>query len=229
MVVKENPNLLALIPAYNEGRRVAGVVRGALEFLPVLVVDDGSADDTARQAGSAGAEVLLQHPNQGKGAALRLGFVRALEQGYDAVLTLDADGQHDPKEIPAFIQAYATRQPDLIIGKRDFSAMPPVRRVSNTLGTLLFSWAAGRSIPDNQSGYRLISRRLMEALLESAERGFEFEVEMIVTCILFNYKLDWTPIRTIYGDEKSHISPLRHVYKFLQVSLRTRRVLMAER
>ena len=85
--------------------------------------------------------------------------------------------------------------------------MPPVRRLSNTLGTLVFSLAARRSIPDNQSGYRLISRRLMEEMLVPSEQGFEFEVEMIIKCIQRDYHLEWVPIRTIYADENSHIKP----------------------
>jgi glycosyltransferase involved in cell wall biosynthesis len=216
---------LVVIPAYNEERSVASVVCSALAYLPVMVVDDGSADDTARQARLAGAAVLSNRKNQGKGAALVAGFKQAVEQGYDFVITLDADGQHDPDEIPSFLQEYYASQPDLIIGKRDFSLMPPVRRISNTLGARLFSWAAGKRIPDNQSGYRLISRRLLEVLCEPGESGFEFEMEMIVRCLLKAYKIAWVPIRTIYGDEKSHIHPLRHVVKFLQVSLRTQRLL----
>ncbi|HBA91140.1 MAG TPA: hypothetical protein DCZ08_05065, partial [Anaerolineaceae bacterium] len=125
--------ILALIPAYNEGNRVAPVVRAALAYLPVLVVDDGSSDGTARYALDAGAEVLYQQPNQGKGAALRAGFATALERGYQAVLTLDADGQHDPAEIPAFLAAYRRTSADLIIGRRDFTSMPRVRRLANTL------------------------------------------------------------------------------------------------
>ena len=93
--------ILVLIPAYNEARRVAGVVTGARAHLPVLVVDDGSTDDTAARAEAAGAAVLRQTPNRGKGAALRAGFpVGAIDEGYDAVLTLDADGQHDPGRNP---------------------------------------------------------------------------------------------------------------------------------
>ena len=103
--------------------------------------------------------------------------------------------------------------------------MPPVRRVSNSLGTRIFSWAAGKPIPDNQSGYRLISRRLLEVMCKPGESGFEFEMEMIVRCLLKAYKIAWVPIRTIYGEEKSHIHPLRHVVKFMQVSLRTQRLL----
>ncbi len=106
---------------------------------------------------------------------------------------------------------YAEKPYDLIIGRRDFSQMPIVRRISNTLGSKIFSWAVGKPIPDNQSGYRLISRRLLEVLRESEEDGFEFEVEMIVRCMLRRYKMKWIPIRTIYADEKSYIHPLRQL------------------
>jgi len=221
----EKINGLVLIPAYNEERSVASVVCSARTYLPVLVIDDGSTDDTAQEARLAGAMVLSNGQNQGKGAALQTGIQQALEQGYDFVITLDADGQHDPNEIPIFLKAYSAKQMDMIIGRRNFSLMPTVRRISNTLGTKIFSWAAGKPIPDNQSGYRLISRRLLEVLREPGERGFEFEVEMIVSCILHGYKMKWVPIRTIYGDEKSHIHPLRHAVKFMQVSLRTHRML----
>jgi glycosyltransferase involved in cell wall biosynthesis len=219
--------ILAVIPAYNEENSVATVVRKALKFLPVLVVDDGSMDKTSQLASLAGAEVLSQQPNQGKGEALRMGFVHALALGYDAVLTLDADEQHDPDEIPTFLKAYEVGRADLIIGQRDFSKMPWVRRLSNTLGTRIFSWAVSQAIPDNQCGFRLISRRLLANLLEQAEPGFEFEVEMIVHCMVHKLKMEWVPIRTIYGDEKSHINPIRHSYKFIQVSLRGRHILRA--
>ena len=220
-VPAESPRILALIPAYNEAAGVADVVRGAGAFLPVLVVDDGSADDTATCAEAAGAVVLRQVPNQGKGMALRAGFRRALDDGYDAVITLDADRQHDPAEIPAFLDAYAARQPDLIIGERTFKQMPFPRNLSNTVGRTLFSWALGQPVRDNQSGYRLISRRLMETTFTSQEHGFEFEVEMIVTCVLSGCRLEGVPIRTIYGDEKSHIKPIPQTVHFLRVVWQT--------
>ena len=215
--------VLALIPAYNEAAHVAKVVRGACAHLSILVVDDGSTDDTATEAERAGATVLRQRPNQGKGAALRAGFRRAIEDGYDAVITLDADGQHDPAEIPQFLGAYAAQQADLIIGARTFTEMPLVRRMANSLGTRAFSWAVGQPIRDNQSGYRLISQRLMEALLDSAESGFQFEVEMIVTCVQHGFALDWVPIRTIYAGETSHVRLLPHAINFLRVVLQTRK------
>jgi glycosyltransferase involved in cell wall biosynthesis len=214
--------VLALIPAYNEASRVADVVKKTEKHLPVLVVDDGSTDDTTARAEEAGATVLRQQPNQGKGAALRRGFLYALEYDYEAVITLDADGQHDPAELAKFLTQFEAEQSDLIIGYRHFNEMPLVRRISNTVGTWIFSWAVGVQILDNQSGYRLLSRRMIEALLESLEAGFEFEMEQIVVCAEREYKLVWVPIRTIYEGEKSHIRPLKHVQNFVRVSLQTR-------
>ena len=215
--------ILALIPGYEEGPRIAAVVDGARRFLPVVVVDDGSTDDTAGQAESAGATVLRQRPNAGKGAAIRMGFRYALEHGAVAVVTLDADGQHDPAEIPTFLAAFEAGRPELVIGRRDFGSMPPVRRLSNTLGGWLFSAAVGRRVADNQSGYRLIGRRLMSALLDSDEQGFEFEVEMIARCIALGLPMTDVPIRTIYAGEPSHIRPWAHFTSFLRVSRQARR------
>jgi glycosyltransferase involved in cell wall biosynthesis len=215
--------ILALIPAYNEADRIGRVIDGARQFLPVLVVDDGSTDDTATIATGQGASVLYQVPNQGKGAALKAGFRQAISEEYHAVVTLDADGQHDPSEIPKFLTSFRNSKPDLIIGKRDFNQIPPIRRLANTLGRWSFSWAVGQHIPDNQSGYRLISRRLMSALLDSRESGFEFEVEMIVTCLQTGCRLEWIPIHTIYAGERSHISPLRHLLLFSRMVWRTKK------
>ncbi len=203
---------------------------GARAHLPVLVVDDGSSDDTAEVAEAAGAAVLRQSPNQGKGAALRTGFLRALAQGAEAVIALDADGQHDPEEIPKFLAAFGAppagrgaERPDLVIGYRDFQAMPPLRRLANTLGRLTLQWALGTRIRDNQSGYRLIGRRLMEGMAESEESGFEFEVEMVATCIRRGWPIGWVPIRTIYAGGPSHIRNWKHLTNFLSTAWRLRR------
>ncbi|MFH0751557.1 MAG: glycosyltransferase family 2 protein [Chloroflexota bacterium] len=233
--------VLALIPAHDEAPRIAAVVRATAAHLPVLVVDDGSSDDTAGTARAAGAEVLEQRPNAGKGAALRAGFRRALQAGFDGVVTLDGDGQHDPAEIPLFLAAFVPgpttgtaggslvgspgrpdadaivgSRPDLVVGRRDFSRMPPTRRLANMIGGRAFSWAVGTHVPDNQSGYRLIGRRLMEASLGSAERGFEFEVEILAACIAHGWPVAWVPIRTIYTGGPSHIRPAAHVRHFFR-------------
>jgi glycosyltransferase involved in cell wall biosynthesis len=216
--------IIALIPAFEEGPRIGPVVQTALSHVPVVVVDDGSSDDTAARAEATGATVIRQSPNAGKGAALRLGFRHALERGVAAVVTLDADGQHDPAEIPTFVDAFGARRPELIIGRRDFDQMPLVRRLSNTLGGLTLSVALGRNVPDNQSGYRLVGRVLMRTMLDSEEAGFEFEVEMIARCIALGLPLEWIPIRTIYAGEPSHIDPWRHFREFLRVTAKARRI-----
>ena len=105
-------NIIALIPAYNEVERIQPVIEGAKQFLPVWVVDDGSKDQTAALSESAGATVIRQSPNQGKGRALQNGFRHALEAGVDAVITLDADGQHLPRRFKDFLRS-----------------MPPPRRI----------------------------------------------------------------------------------------------------
>lgn len=223
-------DVFALIPGYQEGPRIGAVVEAAKAHLPVLVVDDGSTDDTGNEAEAAGATVLRQIPNQGKGAALREGFRYALDDGAQAVVTLDADGQHDPAEIPTFLATFevvGAARPELIVGRRDFRSMPPVRRLSNTLGGLVFSVAVGQHVPDNQSGYRLIGRRLMTELLDSTEAGFAFEVEMIARCIALDLPIAWVPIRTIYAGEPSHIRPWAHFKSFLVASREARRIVRA--
>ncbi len=231
----DRPRVIALIPAHDEAPRIAAVVRGTAAHLPVLVVDDGSTDGTAAVAREAGADVLELRPNAGKGAALRAGFRHALAGGCDAVVTLDADGQHDPAEIPALLAALAAPRapgsapPDLVVGKRDFRRMPPVRRVANVLGGRAFSWAVGEHVPDNQSGYRLVGRRLMEASLTSDERGFQFEVEMLATCLARGWLIAWVPVRTIYAGEPSHIRPAAHLRHFIGAVVAARRMVRGAR
>lgn len=216
--------IAAVVPAYNEAPRVGAVVLRVRELLPVIVVDDGSTDRTADVAREAGAEVVEQRPNQGKGAALRSGFRQALAIGADAIVTLDADGQHDPADIPRLLAAAAaTPAPDLVVGRRSFRSMPPIRRLSNDLGRWAFSWAVGRDVPDNQSGFRVVSRRLAEATLASDETGFAFEVEQITTCIRMGGTIAWVPIRTIYAGAPSHIRPLAHLREFVRIVRQARR------
>jgi glycosyltransferase involved in cell wall biosynthesis len=207
--------VIALLPAFNEAVRIVPVLESVLVHLPALVVDDGSTDQTAEFARDAGAQVI-QQPNAGKGAALRAGFRQVIQDGYDAVVTLDSDGQHDPADLPAFLIRYGQIRADLIIGYRDFRLMPLSRRLANSAGRLAFSWALGQFILDNQSGYRLISKRMMEATLDSQEEGFEFEVEMIQICLKEGFTLSWVPIKTIYAGEGSHIRPIPHVQRFLR-------------
>lgn len=213
--------IAAVIPAYNEITTVETVVRGALQHVQaVVVVDDGSSDGTAAAAALAGATVIAHSINRGKGAALRSGFAWALRHGFDLVFTLDADGQHDPGEMPRFVEAYAQTQADLIIGQRTYTSMPFIRRWANRIGRWLLRLALGQDIPDNQSGYRLYSRRLLKLLqaledMQSPAR-FSYEVDVIARVIGAGYPIAWVPIRTIYGGEQSHFHPLRDSLDFLR-------------
>lgn len=237
------------MPAHNEAPRVGAVVEGLIaQGLPVLVVDDGSSDGTGDRAREAGARVLRLEPNRGKGGALKAGFRAALGEerspgagspapvaestpagGWAAILTLDGDGQHDPAEVSAFLEAWANTGADLIVGARDYRSMPPIRWFTNTVSRQLFSWALGATVPDNQSGYRLRSRRLAEAALASPEEGFAFEVDEIAICLGRGYSLAWVPIRTIYGDETSDIKPWTHFVSFVRVTWRARSRMRQER
>lgn len=208
-------DVIALIPAWNESTRLGPVVDHTLEHLPVLVVDDGSEDATAQVALEAGAAVLSHTQNQGKGVALMTSFDWALAHDYRAVLTLDADGQHDPADIPRFLSAYASGNWDLIIGQRDFSQMPFPRCYTNPFGSWLLSKALNERILDNQSGFRLHDRRLLENL-DLTTTGFELEVEVIIQAVCRGMRIGWVEIRTIYDvDKVSYFDPLNDSARFL--------------
>jgi glycosyltransferase involved in cell wall biosynthesis len=210
-------NILALIPAWNEEAFIGPVIEATRTQLPVLVVDDGSKDRTPDLAISAGAMLVQHSENKGKGQALITGFNWALAQGFEAVVTLDADGQHDPEEIPKFLSAYRENAGELIIGRRDFRQMPFPNRFANPIGSWLLSLALRQRIYDNQSGYRLYTRRLLESL-HLQMTGFELEVEVVMQTVCLGMTIGWVPIRTIYGTGKvSYFHPLHDTIKFLRM------------
>lgn len=209
---------LALIPAWNEDSRIAPIVEATHTHLPVLVVDDGSSDETAAVAERLGATVVRHPENRGKGIALMTGFSWAMAQGYDAVITLDADGQHDPQEIPKFVQAYEDGLGELIIGRRDFKQMPFPRRYTNPVfGSWLLSWVLKTPVYDSQSGYRLYGRPLLEGLALTTSR-FELEVEVIIQAVRMGVRIGWVEIRTIYDvGEISYFHPVKDSARFLHM------------
>ena len=210
-------NILVLIPAWNEASRISPILEAFRDSQTVLVVDDGSSDDTAEVARGAGVEVVIHPQNMGKGVALSTGFAWALERGYDAVLTLDADGQHDPSEALKFIEAYERGEGDLIIGRRDFREMPLYRAFGNGVGTWMLSKVLGVMIHDNQCGYRLYTRKLLEAV-DLKRTGFEFEVEVVVEAVAAGLEIGWVEVLTIYGiDKKSYFHPFHDSVKFLDM------------
>jgi len=217
-------DIAVVIPAYNAGARLEPVLLKLLALIPqrnVIVVDDGSTDQTHAVAVASGVEVITHPQNCGKGAALKTGFAHAMTRPQvQAVITLDADGQHDPKHLPEFIRAWHASPVDLLIGCRTlrWPAMPFFRVLSNRLTSALVSRRLGRRIPDSQSGYRLHSRRLLEQI-KLAAGGYETESELLLKAVRAQMQLGFIPIATIYSGETSHIRGRRDTWRFIKMWL----------
>ena len=192
---------LVLIPAYNSAEFLPKLLPDVKSHVPdILVVDDGSTDATAEIAESLGVN-LLRHPaNRGKGAALKTGFAFALENGYDLVITIDSDGQHQPQYIPAFLQAYEETGSDIIIGSRirDKASMPCPRRFSNWTTSHLLSLLIRVKIEDLQCGFRLYSRRLLETVRLESDH-FELETEIVIKAVQAGMPPHFVQIKVEYG------------------------------
>lgn len=212
----------AIIPAYNEEHRVGPVVADALRYVhAVLVVDDGSRDRTAEAAERHGAVVVRHETNCGKGVALATGLSWASRNDFAAAITLDGDGQHLPAEIPRFIEHYRQTGADIIVGTRmsDNANMPIIRKATNIVTSIVISCIAGRKITDSQSGFRLLKCCTSGALPVMSSR-FAAEPEILVKAARKGLLIREIPITTIYGDEKSKISPVRDTARFVTLALR---------
>jgi len=210
----------ALVPAYQAAAHLGEVLTriSALSPAPdVLVVDDGSRDATAEVARQFGARVHSFAGNRGKGHALMAGF--GLLADYDAVVTLDADGQHPPERLPAFVAAAAAGA-DLVLGTRERSeAMPPGRRFANAFSSGWVARLAGQRVTDSQCGFRLYRRELIARTPITPGR-YEFETEVIVRAARLGFRIAEVEIPTVYGEEKSQIHAFRDVPRIFGTMLR---------
>jgi glycosyltransferase involved in cell wall biosynthesis len=204
------------VPAYQEEARVASTVRRVQEYASdVVVIDDGSSDRTADVAEEAGAIVLRHDGNRGKGVALQTGFAYVREQGFELVITLDADGQHDPAAIPDFLATYEQTGFPVLIGNRmgDKLNMPLVRRWTNMFMSWLLSRQIGQRVPDTQCGYRLY-RCAVIPLVSSEAPGYAAESEILFHLARGGAKMGAVPLSAIYNDEESKIHPVRDTIRF---------------
>lgn len=215
----EPKKTLVLVPAYNAGKYLVELterIRTAAPGTDLLIINDGSTDNSAEILESLGVDYLTNNPNRGKGATLQRGFDYAVDNGYDYVLTLDADLQHLPEEIPRFLdyRPYV----DLYIGTRDLRAknMPPHRKLSNYLTSLVISIFSGRRIRDSQTGYRMISTELIGALTQTYI-GYMFESEQLFLSGKLNIEIAEIPISTIYDDSPSFINPIMDSARFIKL------------
>lgn len=199
------------IPAYQAAPSIGDVVRRALgELDDVLVVDDGSTDATLAEAQAAGARTLRHPSNAGKGTALRSAFDDLFGRGVRAVVTIDADGQHLPEEVPRLLATWR-QGADMVIGSREhlFEAMSPVRRKSNRWSSYLISVAAGQPLADVQCGFRLYTGDLIRST-GFPESRFEAESAVVVRAIRKGFRIDTVPVELGFADGRvtSHYRPV---------------------
>ena len=210
-------NILIVIPAYNEELTIGSIVTLSKKYGEVLVVDDGSSDRTHSIAMSAGAKIIKHPENMGKAQALKTGFLYAIENNYEVIVTLDADGQHNPEEIPKLLKPILDGEADLVIGSRFLDGakknIPTYRRlglwVLNT--TTNMNLNEGLKITDSQSGFRAMNRRVVEEVLNVNSNGYTVESDMLVYLSEKGVRIKEVPINVRYDVPKNHKKhPVKH-------------------
>ena len=207
-------NIAILIPAYNTEKYLPSLIDRILSVYngKIIIIDDGSISSISYSHGSV--DMLKNEKNMGKGYSLLKGMRYAFDQGFDAVITLDSDGQHDPKYITSFLN---NNRADIVIGTRKFDGnMPFHRRLSNTISSKLVSMLAGVDIPDSQSGYRMYLLRPILSL-SLKEKGFQFESEVLICAGRKGYRFNSIPISTLYSNEDSNINSIMDTLRFIRL------------
>ncbi|HXZ30312.1 MAG TPA: glycosyltransferase family 2 protein [Dehalococcoidia bacterium] len=203
--------VLAGIAAYNEARYIGSIALQARQYVDeVIVVDDGSTDNTAKVAELAGATVIRHTENRGKGAAIQSILAEARKRNPDVLVFLDADAQHDPNEIPVLIKPISEGF-DLIIGSREAQddKTPPYRRIGKKVISRSTQLASKTNIFDSESGFRALSPKAINEL-DLKENGFAIESEMITRAADKHLKITEVPISNIYTKDGSTLNPIRH-------------------
>lgn len=211
-----------LIPAFNEAAAIGRLIQQIKDLgLPAVVVDDGSSDGTGKVAAASGATVITHPKNEGKGTSLKKGFDYLLKADYEAVITMDGDGQHDPSSISDFIKFALSSEAGIIVGNRmaHTQNMPLARKSTNKFLSWLTSLIAGQSIPDTQCGFRLIKMEVLREL-ELVSDKYEIESEILIKASKLGYKIGSVPIKTIYSSQVSKINPIVEIGYFVKMFIR---------
>jgi glycosyltransferase involved in cell wall biosynthesis len=219
-----------IIPALNAGgkigkliQRIGNTENAAKEKFSVTVVDDGSSDGTASEAAAAGANVIRHKKNMGKGESLKTGFQYSLECGFDGVITMDADGQHDPTSLPLFVEKIRQNGYDIIIGTRmaGTGRMPVLRKWTNRTTSRIVSMVSGQNIPDSQSGYRYIKAEVLKNVKLKTSK-YDTESEILIMAARKGFRIGHVSVESIYqGDEKSSINPVIDTFRFIFLIIRS--------
>jgi glycosyltransferase involved in cell wall biosynthesis len=209
-----------VIPAFNEAKKIGGLIQDIISLkarLGVVVIDDGSKDNTADIAEKYGATVIRNRNNAGKGFCLAKGFEYALKNNFDAVINMDGDGQHLASEIPKFLNLAMNSENSVFIGNRmpEAKNMPALRLATNKVMSWLISAVAGQDIPDTQCGFRLIKRNVLEKIRLTTSK-YETESEILIRSARAGFKIISLPIKTIYDGEVSQINPFTDTVRFIK-------------
>jgi glycosyltransferase involved in cell wall biosynthesis len=216
-----------VIPAYQAAGTVAAVVAGARAAGPVYLVDDGSTDGTGDVGRGAGATVLRHENNRGKGAALTTGIAAALAENVHVIVTLDADGQHPPAEIPRLLAPILSGEADLVLGARERTrSMPLGRRVTNWLSARLATRIAGQGVRDAQTGFRAFTRALAERVRPAGDR-YDYETAFLLAACDAGFRVQCVTIPTIYAGAASHFRPWADTWRVVRVFARYARRIVA--
>jgi glycosyltransferase involved in cell wall biosynthesis len=212
------PRFVLIIPAFNEAMTIRDVVQGALAHInDIIVIDDGSTDETAERLSGLPIHVFKQDENQGKSLSLWRGMQIALDLGAENIITMDADGQHDTKELPLLMEAAKRYPKKLIVGARLWSraSFPMSRYLANKFANFWIGWASGQSIDDSQSGFRIYPSVLLKncTLKHSWRHSFVFESEIIIDAARKGIPCVFAEIHTTYLDTSrpSHFNPVTDI------------------
>lgn len=224
------PSVAAIVPCYNAGDRLKPVIDALLAVCSnVIVIDDGSTDGCTKEIDISHVRMVSFSENRGKGHALIAGYRAALgDPAVTCVASLDADGQHDPNELPTLYAAFVGKNADFLIGSREFGggSVPLRSRFGNVLTMFVVKRLFGARMPDTQSGYRIASRRFLEAVLPKIAGGrYETEMELVAWALMGGFIIVAEPIRTIYeqGNPSSHFRKLRDSWQIYRALWRTAR------